>query len=156
MRIRRSVTAAATAAAAAALVVMPAVSASAVAPAAKAPLPGIVNCAGQLDVKPKEIVFTCADAGVMIMDISWTKWNQNTAKGTGTLVWNTCLPETCVDGIVQKYAVNITLPKTGLATGPGANGKFVDVFSKVNVGFPKGGPAGLDFGTYGIDNTIKK
>lgn len=142
--------------AAAAIVAVPAVSASAATPAAKAPLPGVVDCLGQLQSKPKEIVLTCADAGIVITDINWTKWNQNTAKGTGTLVWNTCLPETCAAGIVQKYAVNITLPKDGLATGPGANGKFVDVFSKATVGFPKGGPAGLAFGTYALDNELKK
>ena len=153
MRIRRSVAAIA---ATAALVAVPAVSASAVAPAAKAPLPGIVNCAGQLEVKPKEIVIACADAGIMITDISWSKWNQNTAKGTGTLAWNTCLPATCVDGIVQTYKVKITLPMDGLATGPGANGKFVDVFSKVSLAFPGSGPAGLETGSYTLDNPIKK
>ena len=107
----------------------------------------IVNCAGKLVAKPKSITITCADAAVTINKITWSKWNMNEATGTGTLAWNTCLPKTCVAGIVQKYKVRITLG--GLASGPDVN-----VFSQVDLAFPKGGPAGLETGSYTIDNPI--
>ncbi len=55
----------------------------------------VINCLGKGVVKPKQIVLTCADAGVILTGISWSSWTANTAKGTGTLAWNTCLPETC-------------------------------------------------------------
>ena len=107
----------------------------------------IVNCAGKLVTKPSSIVITCADAGVSINKITWSSWNENAAKGKGTLAWNTCLPKTCVDGIVEKYKVRITLG--GVASGPEGT-----VFSQVQLTFPKGGPAGLETGSYTIDNPI--
>lgn len=107
----------------------------------------IVDCAGQLVAKPKTITITCGDASVSINKITWASWNENAAKGTGTLTWNTCLPQTCVDGIVQKYKVRITLG--GLASGPEGS-----VFSQVNLKFPKVGPAALETGSYTIDNPI--
>lgn len=107
----------------------------------------IVDCAGQLVEKPSSITITCADAGVSINKITWATWNENAAKGRGTLAWNTCLPKTCVDGIVEKYKVRITLG--GVASGPEGT-----IFSQVKLTFPKGGPAGLETGSYTIDNPI--
>ena len=108
---------------------------------------GIVNCAGKIVTKPKQITITCADAGIALTKITWNSWSDNAATGTGTLTWNTCLPKTCAAGIVQRYKVGITLG--GLASGPNAN-----VFSQVALTFPKGGPAGLETGSYTIDNPI--
>ena len=120
-----------------------------VAPVAQAaPGTGIVDCAGSVVSKPKEITIACADAGLAITKISWKSWSNNRARGTGTLVWNTCLPQTCVDGIVQEYPVAITL-------GGVASGGNVSVFSRVNVTFPKNSPAGLESGRYTLDNPIK-
>jgi hypothetical protein len=123
----------------------------ALAPAAVA-APGdtvVINCAGKGEVKPQEIVITCADAGVMVTKISWKTWNNNQAKGTGTLVWNTCLPKTCVDGIVEKYKVKVTLGR--VASGPN-----ISVFSGMTLKFRAGaGPAAADSSTYIIDRPIR-
>lgn len=105
----------------------------------------VVNCAGKCDVKPKSITIACGDASALISKITWSKWDANSATGTGKLVWNTCLPKTCMAGIVRKYPVRIELG--GLASGPNVN-----VFSKVQLSFPKTGPAGLETGSYTIDN----
>lgn len=107
----------------------------------------IVDCAGKLVTKPSSITITCADAAVSINGIRWSSWTANGAKGRGVLAWNTCLPTTCVDGIVEKYRVRITLG--GLASGPEGS-----VFSQVQLRFPKGGPAALETGSYTIDNEI--
>lgn len=107
----------------------------------------IVDCAGDLVTRPSSIVLTCGDASVSINKITWSSWTANAAKGKGTLAWNTCLPKTCVDGIVEKYPVRIVLG--GLASGTEGS-----VFSKVRLAFPKGGPAALEAGTYTIDNPI--
>lgn len=116
-------------------------------PASAAPeLPAIVDCSGKDVAKPREIVLQCGDAGVAIERIRWTSWTANGARGVGTLVWNTCLPETCVAGIVQKYRVRLTLG--GLASAPGER----DVFSQLTVRFPVTGPADLETGTYTLDN----
>jgi hypothetical protein len=107
----------------------------------------LINCVGKGQIKPKEIVITCADAGVMVNKITWTKWTNNEAKGAGTLVWNTCLPKTCVDGIVQKYKVKITLGR--VASGPN-----ISVFSGLTLKFAGGGPAADETSTYTIDRPI--
>lgn len=109
----------------------------------------VVNCAGKGVMKPKEIVLSCADAGVALTKLTWSKWDANGATGTGTLTWNTCLPKTCVAGIVQKYKVKVELG--GLASGPNLN-----VFSQANLTFPKGGPAALETGSYTLDNPVKQ
>jgi hypothetical protein len=108
---------------------------------------GIVDCAGVIAERPREIVLTCADAGVVIAKITWTSWTAMRAKGIGTLVWNTCLPKTCAAGIVQTYKVRVTLG--GVASAPNA-----PVFTKVALVFPRGGPAGLETGTYTVDRPI--
>ena len=109
---------------------------------------GIVDCSGSVVRKPQDITISCADANITITNITWKSWSNNRAKGTGTLAWNTCLPQTCVAGIVQRYPVSITL--SGVASGGN-----VTVFSKLAVVFPKEGPAGLESGRYTLDNPIK-
>jgi len=126
--------------------------ASFIAPAAAAPAgPSLVDCSGALVSKPKSISISCADGGIAISGIKWTKWDANSAKGTGTLVVNSCIytgGPTCASGETDSYRASITLG--GLASGPS-----VDIFSQVNLTFPKGGPAGLNSGSYTIDNEIR-
>ena len=117
-------------------------------PATAAAAPGdttIVNCRGNQVVKPKQIVITCADGGVSVVRISWSTWTPNRATGTGTLAWNTCLPEDCASGIVQKYKARIRLGR--VASGPG-----VTAFTRMTLTFPQGGPAAAEPATYTIDN----
>ena len=128
-------------------IVAPATAASS-APTTSATTNYIVNCAGKTVTKPTSIVITCADAGVSINKIKWSSWDLNAAKGTGILSWNTCLPKTCVAGVTVKYPVAITLG--GVASAPNLN-----VFSKVDVAFPKGGPASLETGSYALDNAVR-
>ena len=128
-------------------IVAPANAASS-APTTSATTNYIVNCAGKTVTKPTSIVITCADAGVSINKIKWSSWDLNAAKGTGILSWNTCLPKTCVAGVTVKYPVAITLG--GVASAPNLN-----VFSKVDVAFPKGGPASLETGSYALDNAVR-
>ena len=105
----------------------------------------VVTCMGKAVVQPDEIVVTCADAGVMVDNITWTSWTANRARGTGTLVWNTCLPETCVAGIVQKYKVRVTLGRV-------ASAPSISAFTRMTLTFPKGGPAAAETATYTLDN----
>lgn len=111
----------------------------------------LVDCQGNLDFKPKEIVFACGDGGVYFGNITWSKWDNNGATGVGTLFYNTCVP-TCGAGNVYKY------PKTkisldGEASGP-AFGTFVNVFSQVNATFKNQGPAMAQTSSWTIDNKI--
>ena len=113
----------------------------------------IVDCAGGLAYKPKEIVIACADAGVLFSNITWSKWDMNGAKGRGNLVVNTCEP-TCADGNVITYR-RVRLTLGGVASGPGF-GTFVNVFSELNGDFGKNlGPALANAGTWKLDNEIR-
>ena len=118
-----------------------------VSPATAATKPEIIACDGKGKVKPKEIILACGDGNTFVNNIKWVKWNNNTATGTGTLNWNTCLPQTCAGGIVQTYKAKITLG--GLATAPGEN----DVFSEMTLTFTQGGPGMMDSGVYELSNT---
>lgn len=116
-------------------------------PATAAAKPEIIACDGKGQVKPKEIILACGDGNTFVSNIKWIKWNNNTASGTGTLSWNTCLPQTCAGGIVQKYKAKIILG--GLASAPGET----DVFSEMTLTFTQGGPGMLDSGTYELSNS---
>ena len=105
----------------------------------------ILTCAGKEVVKPRQIVVTCADAGVAVVKINWSRWDANGARGTGTLTWNTCLPTTCADCIVEKYRVRVALGR--VASGPDAS-----VFTRMTLAFPDGGPAAAETATYTLDN----
>ena len=114
-------------------------------PASAADETSIVNCLGREVVQPRQVVVTCADGGVTVMKITWSRWDANRARGTGTLAWNTCLPTTCVDGIVETYKVRVTLGR--VASGPEAA-----VFTRMTLAFPEGGPAAAETATYTLDN----
>lgn len=127
------------------LVTVGAVGALTSATAAPAGTTSVINCAGKAVVKPSSITITCADAGVSVNSITWSSWNPAAATGKGTLSWNTCLPENCAAGKVVTYPVTIKLG--GLAHAPKSL-----AFSKMTLGFPQGGPASLDSGTYVLDS----
>ena len=122
--------------------------------AAEKPDPGktyIVDCQGNLDFKPKEIVFACGDGGVYFGKIRWSSWDMNGATGVGTLYYNTCVPN-CSAGNVYTYPkTKITLG--GSASGPGF-GTFVNTFSQVTGTFKNQGPAMAQTSSWTIDNPI--
>ena len=108
----------------------------------------VVNCLGKQVTEPKQIVVTCGDASVMVMRIDWSSWTANGAKGTGTLTWNTCLPKTCVAGIVETYKVRVTLGRVASAPSSPA-------FTRMTLAFPDGGPAAAETATYTLDNKAR-
>ena len=106
----------------------------------------LITCTGNKVIKPSSFTLGCVDASTTLTNLKWTSWDSNGARGTGTLAWNTCLPETCAAGKVLKYKVKVRLG--GLASAPG-----LETWSKMYVTFNDLGPAGLETGTYTIDNT---
>lgn len=107
----------------------------------------VITCQGKKVVKPKEIVMACGDGNTYVYKITWKSWTANRAVGTGTLSWNTCLPDNCSTGLVQEYKVRIVLGR--VASGPG-----VTAFSRMTLRFPDGGPAMLSSGWYPLDNEL--
>ncbi|MDP2288495.1 MAG: hypothetical protein Q8M73_08015 [Actinomycetota bacterium] len=130
------------------LLAVGALGASSAANAAPAGTTTVINCAGKGEVKPSSITITCADASVSVIKITWSSWRPDSATGKGVLSWNTCLPSNCAAGIIESYPVTVKL--SGLAHAPKSL-----VFSKMTLGFPQGGPASLDSGTYILDNPTR-
>ena len=116
-------------------------------PAQAATKPGVVNCKGKPEVQPKEINMSCADANLMVSGLTWSKWTKAGATGTGTLVWNPCIPS-CVAGKAEKFPAKVTLGRV-------ASGAGVNVFSGLTLTFPKGGPADAAASSYVLDNPLK-
>ena len=74
------------------------------------------DCAGKLQVKPREVVFTCADAGFSAQKLTWLGWGGTTAVAIGQASVNDCTP-TCVAGHFHSY--RIVLLATGSQACPG-------------------------------------
>jgi hypothetical protein len=108
----------------------------------------VIDCLGKSVTKPSEIVLACADDNLSVTRITWSSWTANGATGTGTLVWNTCLPKSCADGIVQKYKAKVRLGRV-------ASGPDLTAFSRMTLTFPNDGPAGLQSGWYTLDNQAR-
>ena len=81
--------------------------------AASSPI-SLYNCT-QRQVRPTNIVLTCADSNRYIKDITWSSWNSSSAKATGTLYWNGCSPA-CFDGKWHSTTIHFSArdPKTVL------------------------------------------
>lgn len=109
----------------------------------------LVDCGGNLKIKPKQIVFACGDGNTFIKGITWSTWDMNGAVGKGTLVTNVCLPTCGANNILTYKKVKITLG--GLASEGALN-----VFSQVEGAFKSdGGPAMSSRATWVIDNPVK-
>jgi hypothetical protein len=92
-----------------------------------------INC-GRKEYKPREIILTCADAGILVDQLRWSSWNATKAVATGSYVENTCSP-TCSAGHTVSRPVKVTLLGRGICPGqPG------HVFGLARLRFPKGTP----------------
>jgi hypothetical protein len=123
-----------------------------IAPAALAEPPStqpvLIDCAGKGVSRPQAIQISCADGGIMVSDIRWTRWDMNGAKGTGNLVVNSCIYKggpSCVEGQTMSYAATLSL-------GRPASGEGITALTELRLRFSDQGPAGLTSGSYRIDN----
>jgi FlgD Ig-like domain len=55
------------------------------------------DCVGKPRYKPRRITLTCADAGLWVSKIRWTRWTRKVATGVGVVHWNDCKPD-CARG----------------------------------------------------------
>jgi hypothetical protein len=58
--------------------------------------------------KPVAITLTCADGGMYLDQIDWSRWDESGARGTGTYSVNNCDPN-CSEGTFLRASVNIQL-----------------------------------------------
>jgi hypothetical protein len=76
-------------------------------------LPGVLaNCTSpppqSLAVEPTTIFIACADAGIGVLDLTWSSWTAEGAGGSGELWENDCTPD-CAAGVVKDYPAAISL-----------------------------------------------
>ncbi|MEY2814656.1 MAG: hypothetical protein RIS05_404 [Actinomycetota bacterium] len=61
-----------------------------------------------VEQRPEQLTKYCADAGVVIYDITWERWGYNGAEGKGTYSENLCEPN-CAEGKFETAPVDIYL-----------------------------------------------
>lgn len=59
-------------------------------------------------VKPRKILFACADGGSGLRGLRWESWNKYSAKGRGKYYYNDCDPY-CADGTLHKVRTKVRL-----------------------------------------------
>jgi hypothetical protein len=65
------------------------------------------DCSGAA-FKPKSIVLTCGDAGLVVTKVQWPQWGANEARGAGLGQQKVCKPN-CAAGKVAKAAMKVVL-----------------------------------------------
>jgi hypothetical protein len=76
-------------------------------PAAAAESVVLFNCEQQAQVRPPDFILTCADAGSVLSQLSWTSWSPAQATATGVHQLNDCTPN-CAEGKFRDYPAVIT------------------------------------------------
>jgi hypothetical protein len=94
-QVLRVVMAAAAAAAALCAAAAPAVGAT--------PLRALPDCLGHAQVRPKQVVFACADGNFYVDRLDWVGWGGARAVGLGTVHLNDCEPY-CAAGHFHTYS----------------------------------------------------
>lgn len=62
----------------------------------------VLDCSGDLVVRPSIFTIACADAGAGVKHLHWTSWRRELASGYGTFWENDCKPN-CADGKIRYY-----------------------------------------------------
>lgn len=110
--------------------------------------PVLIDCAGQGVSRPSAIQISCADGGIMVSEIRWSRWDANGAKGQGNLVVNSCIYKggpSCVEGQTMSYPAALSLTRA-------ASGEAITALTELRLRFSDQGPAGLRSGTYRLEN----
>ncbi len=70
------------------------------------------DCSGA-SFKPKSIVLTCGDAGLIVTKVQWPQWGTKKAHGAGLGQQKVCKPD-CAAGKVAKAAMKVVLSRPKL------------------------------------------
>jgi len=76
----------------------------------------VLDCSYKPEVKPKDYTLTCADDGLRLQGLHWTRWTSRGAAGTGTFYENLCMPS-CADGHIVHMPVRVTLRGSAAVKG---------------------------------------
>lgn len=84
--------------------------------------------------KPRSIVLTCGDAGLVATKLQWTNWGAKRAAGAGLGKEKVCMPD-CAAGRVAKGAMKVVLSRPRLCSQDGKRH-----FTKIHYSWPGGAP----------------
>jgi hypothetical protein len=91
------------------------------------------DCSGAA-FKPRSIVLTCGDAGLVATKLQWTHWGAKRAAGAGLGREKVCTPD-CAAGRVAKGAMKVFLSRPRLCPQDGKRH-----FTKIHYSWPGGAP----------------
>ena len=74
----------------------------------------IWECARTAVVRPRALTIACADDGIALVDLRWSGWGAETARASGELQDNPCVPS-CVASRQVQYPVRVAV--SGLVIG---------------------------------------
>ncbi|MFG2637845.1 hypothetical protein ACGFX8_29105 [Streptomyces sp. NPDC048362] len=80
--------------------------------AAKAapPLPVLVDCQWQRDIRPTDFILACGDGNSRLSGLQWQHWGSDTATASGVNLVNDCKPY-CAAGRFRYYQVTVRLDR---------------------------------------------
>ena len=70
-----------------------------------------------LRIKPRKIIFACADGAYYVNHLSWQSWHPGRAIGLGLFHQNDCRPN-CADGTFHERRGRLVLRKRTWCSGP--------------------------------------
>jgi hypothetical protein len=82
----------------------------------------VLNCNDKPQVRPRTIDLACADDGLGVEHLHWTKWSSHAA-GRGTFWQNLCIPN-CADGHIEHMPARITLRGSAAVKGHPGDRQF--------------------------------
>ncbi|HEY4277165.1 MAG TPA: hypothetical protein VGM91_03035 [Conexibacter sp.] len=101
---------------------------------------GLLNCARNLQVKPKVFTLACGDGNVGLSSLRWTSFGGASARATGIFAVNQCDPN-CASGTVLRRRVTVVATRPGMFGGK-------RTYSRLALT----GKTGRSLGRYGIDS----
>jgi hypothetical protein len=84
----------------------------------QAAMPRVLTCTGHPVIKPRFYVLACGDGNAYWQHVSWMSWGAKTARGTGQLIVNDCIPY-CFDGHFRTYPLTVVLSHLTVTRGHG-------------------------------------
>jgi hypothetical protein len=76
----------------------------------------LLDCNARPEVKPGTIYLACADDGLGLAHLHWTRWTSRGAAGYGTFWENLCQPN-CAEGRIEQMPARVTLRGSAAVKG---------------------------------------
>jgi hypothetical protein len=83
----------------------------------------VLDCSRKPETKPGTIVLACADDGLGLKHLHWTKWTSHGAAGHGTFWEHLCIPD-CADGHIEKMPADVKLRGSAAVRGHPADRQY--------------------------------